>query len=61
MLPLSNPKNSTNIEPTETYHIPNYCKCCEESAELNRFTLADLERELQPRKPVHFFFALPLG
>ena len=21
MLPLSNPKNSTNIEPTETYHI----------------------------------------
>ena len=23
MLPLSYPKNSTKIEPTETYHIPN--------------------------------------
>ena len=51
---------SFNFQRTKTQYIPNYCKCCEESAELNRFTLADLERELQPRKPVHFFFALPL-
>ena len=27
---------------------------------LNRFTLADLERELRPRKPVHFFNRHPL-
>ena len=51
---------SFNFQRTKTQYIPNYCKCCEESAELNRFTLADLERELQPRKPVHFFFCPPL-
>ena len=29
-------------------------------AELNRFALSTIERELQPREPVHFYFPHPL-
>ena len=39
----------------KSYYIPNYRKCYEDSAELNRFALSTIERELQPWKPVHFF------
>ena len=40
MLPLSYPKNSTNIEPTETCHTPNQQIFCKDFDELFRFEIA---------------------
>ena len=40
MLHLSYPKNSTNIEPTETYHIPNLQIFYKDFDGLFRFELA---------------------
>ena len=49
-----------NCHHTKTYYIPNWRKFNEDSAELDHFDVATLERELQPRKPVHFYFTHPL-
>ena len=49
-----------NFHHTKTYCIPNRRKFNEDSTEVDHLDLATLERELQPRKPVHFYFAHPL-
>ena len=46
---------SLNFQHTQSYYIPKFCKCYKDSAGLDRFALAALERELWPRRPVHFF------
>ena len=51
---------SLNFQHTQSYYIPKFCKCYKDSAGLDRFALAALERELWPRRPVHFFMRLPL-
>ena len=51
---------SLNFQHTQSYYIPKFCKCYKDSAGLARFALAALERELWPRKPVHFFLVHPL-
>ena len=49
-----------NFQPTKTYDMSNWRKFHDDSADPDRFDLATLERELQPRKPVHFYFTHPL-
>ena len=46
---------SFNFQHTQSYFIPKFCKSYKDSAGLDRFALAALERELWPRRPVHFF------
>ena len=46
---------SFNFQHTQSYYTPKFCKCYKDSAGLDRFALAALERELWPRRPVHFF------
>ena len=46
---------SFNFQHTQSYYITKFCKCYKNSAGLDRFALATLERELWPRRPVHSF------
>ena len=52
------------IIPPSIFNIPKATiyknQCYKDSAGLNRFALAALERELWPRRPVHFFMHHPL-
>ena len=51
---------SLNFQHTQSYYMPKFCNCYKDSAGLDRFALAALERELWPRRPVHFFISHPL-